>query len=212
MIPDPEDPSKIWMLTGDKVETARCVAVSSKLVSRGQYIHTIAGLKRRDAALDALSMLHSQPNAALLIDGQSLALYLQYHRDAFITQAVRLPAVIACRCSPTQKADVAHLIRAYTKKRIACIGDGGNDVSMIQAADVGVGIVGKEGRQASLAADFSITQFAHLTHFFHHFQVHGPLAYRSKTYVSNLQRRLSISLFAHKNFKLTSFLGSRSYR
>lgn len=44
-----------------------------------------------------------------------------------------------------------------------CIGDGGNDVSMIQAADVGVGIVGKEGKQASLAADFSITQFSHLT-------------------------------------------------
>ena len=154
---------KIWMLTGDKVETARCVAVSSKLVSRGQYIHTIAGLKRKEAALDALSLLHSRPNAALLIDGQSLALYLQHHHEAFITLAVRLPAVIACRCSPTQKADIARLIRASTQKRIACIGDGGNDVSMIQAADVGVGIVGKEGKQASLAADFSITQFAHLT-------------------------------------------------
>ncbi|GAB7352991.1 hypothetical protein MBLNU459_g3556t1 [Dothideomycetes sp. NU459] len=154
---------KIWMLTGDKVETARCVAVSSKLVSRGQYIHTIAGLKRKEAALDALSLLHSRPNAALLIDGQSLALYLTHHRDAFISLAVRLPAVIACRCSPTQKADVARLIRTYTNKRIACIGDGGNDVSMIQAADVGVGIVGKEGRQASLAADFSVTQFAHIT-------------------------------------------------
>ncbi|KAG9689237.1 phospholipid-translocating P-type ATPase-like protein, partial [Aureobasidium melanogenum] len=154
---------KIWMLTGDKVETARCVAVSSKLVSRGQYIHTIAGLKRKDLALDALSLLHSRPNAALLIDGESLSLYLTHHRDAFITLAVRLPAVIACRCSPTQKADVAKLIRNHTRKRIACIGDGGNDVSMIQAADVGVGIVGKEGRQASLAADFSITQFSHLT-------------------------------------------------
>ncbi|GAB7365344.1 hypothetical protein MBLNU230_g6424t1 [Neophaeotheca triangularis] len=153
---------KIWMLTGDKVETARCVAVSSKLVSRGQYIHTISGLTRKEAALDALSLLHSQPTSALLIDGQSLSLYLTHHRDDFITLAVRLPAVVACRCSPTQKADIAHLIRAYTRKRIACIGDGGNDVSMIQAADVGVGIVGKEGRQASLAADFSITQFSHL--------------------------------------------------
>ena len=154
---------KIWMLTGDKVETARCVAVSSKLVTRGQYIHTIAGLRRKELALDALSPLQSQHNACLLIDGQSLALLLTHHRDAFISIAVRLPAVIACRCSPTQKADVAKLIRAYTGKRTACIGDGGNDVSMIQAADVGVGIVGKEGRQASLAADFSITQFAHLT-------------------------------------------------
>jgi phospholipid-translocating ATPase len=33
---------KIWMLTGDKVETARCIALSSKLVSRGQHVHTIA--------------------------------------------------------------------------------------------------------------------------------------------------------------------------
>lgn len=154
---------KIWMLTGDKVETARCVAISSKLVSRGQHIHTIAGLTRKDTALDALAPLSNRPNAALLIDGQSLALYLAHHRSTFISTAVKLPAVIACRCSPTQKASVALLIRAYTKKRIACIGDGGNDVSMIQAADVGVGIVGKEGRQASLAADFSITQFAHLT-------------------------------------------------
>ena len=154
---------KVWMLTGDKVETARCIAISAKLVGRGQAIHTIDGLKKKDVALNALSMLQNQTNAALLIDGQSLALYLQHHKEAFISVAVRLPAVIACRCSPTQKAEVAHLIRAYTKKRIACIGDGGNDVSMIQAADVGVGIVGKEGRQASLAADFSITQFAHLT-------------------------------------------------
>lgn len=70
---------------------------------------------------------------------------------------------MACRCSPTQKADVARLIRAHTKKRVCCIGDGGNDVSMIQAADVGLGIVGKEGKQASLAADFSINQFSYLT-------------------------------------------------
>ena len=93
--------------------------------------------------------------------------------------ATSLTTVVACRCTPTQKADVATLIRTFTKKRVCCIGDGGNDVSMIQAADVGmyncpnslnsssklpgIGIVGKEGRQASLAADFSITQFSFLT-------------------------------------------------
>lgn len=158
---------KIWMLTGDKVETARCVAVSAKLVSRTQYIHTITNLpsdRNPTAALDALSLLDSKASStALLIDGSSLSYYLAHHQDAFISVAVQLPAVIACRCSPTQKADIALLIRAFTKKRVACIGDGGNDVSMIQAADIGVGIVGKEGRQASLAADFSITSFHHLT-------------------------------------------------
>ena len=158
---------KIWMLTGDKVETARCVAVSAKLVSRSQFIHTITHLSAASgssAALDTLSLLRSKPETtALLIDGDSLSYFLTYHRYDFISVAVLLPAVIACRCSPTQKADIATLIREFTRKRVLCIGDGGNDVSMIQAADVGVGIVGKEGRQASLAADFSITTFHHLT-------------------------------------------------
>jgi phospholipid-translocating ATPase len=88
---------------------------------------------------------------------------LDLFKNEFIEIATKLSAVVACRCSPTQKADVARLIRKHTKKRVCCIGDGGNDVSMIQAADVGVGIVGKEGKQASLAADFSVTQFSFLT-------------------------------------------------
>ncbi|KAK3297047.1 uncharacterized protein B0H64DRAFT_356846 [Chaetomium fimeti] len=154
---------KIWMLTGDKVETARCVAVSSKLVARGQYIHTVAKLRRKDAAQENLDLLRSKTDSCLLIDGESLSMYLTHYRTEFISVAVLLPTVVACRCSPTQKAEVAKLIKEYTKKRVCCIGDGGNDVSMIQAADVGVGIVGKEGRQASLAADFSIEHFFHLT-------------------------------------------------
>ncbi|KAK6595408.1 phospholipid-translocating P-type ATPase [Botrytis cinerea] len=126
---------KIWMLTGDKVETARCVAVSAKLVARGQYIHTIDKLRRKDNAQDHLDFLRGKTDACLLIDGESLALLLTHFRTEFISLAVLLPAVVACRCSPTQKADVAKLIREYTKKRVCCIGDGGNDVSMIQAAD-----------------------------------------------------------------------------
>ncbi|KAI5798151.1 phospholipid-translocating P-type ATPase [Pyronema domesticum] len=133
---------KIWMLTGDKVETARCVAVSAKLVARGQYIHTISKLKRTDLAYDALEFLRNKPDCCLLIDGESLALFLEHFRNDFISLAVQLPAVVACRCTPTQKADVARLIREHTKKRICCIGDGG---------------------QASLAADFSVEQFCHLT-------------------------------------------------
>ncbi|PHH52335.1 putative phospholipid-transporting ATPase IIB [Ceratocystis fimbriata CBS 114723] len=154
---------KIWMLTGDKVETARCVAVSSKLVARGQYIYTVQNMRSKDNAQQHLDFLRSKPDSCLLVDGDSLALFLSHFRQEFVSVAVKLPTVVACRCSPGQKAEVARLIREYTKKRVCCIGDGGNDVSMIQAADVGVGIVGKEGRQASLAADFSIEQFFHLT-------------------------------------------------
>lgn len=154
---------KIWMLTGDKVETARCVAVSARLVARGQSIVTIAKVMSKSQAQDALDSIANRTDSCMLIDGESLAVMLSHLRQQFISVAVMLPAVVACRCSPTQKAEVANLIRRYTKKRVCCIGDGGNDVSMIQAADVGIGIVGKEGRQASLAADFSVTQFCHVT-------------------------------------------------
>ncbi|GAA5931089.1 aminophospholipid-translocating P4-type ATPase NEO1 [Sporobolomyces koalae] len=154
---------KIWMLTGDKIETATCIAISTKLVSRGQYVHQIAKLKSPAAARDELDFLSTKLDCCLVIDGESLQLCIEHFRQDFIELSTKLSAVVACRCSPTQKADVARLIREHTQKRVCCIGDGGNDVSMIQAADVGVGIVGKEGRQASLAADFSINQFSYLT-------------------------------------------------
>jgi phospholipid-translocating ATPase len=92
-----------------------------------------------------------------------MKILLDYYEKEFTEIAIKLPAVIACRCSPTQKAEITSLIKKASGKRVCCIGDGGNDVSMIQAADVGVGIVGKEGMQASLAADFSIIQFSYLT-------------------------------------------------
>ncbi|KAH8826760.1 hypothetical protein DL96DRAFT_1498140 [Flagelloscypha sp. PMI_526] len=154
---------RIWMLTGDKIETARCIAISTKLVARNQYIHEVAKLKTSDEVRDQLEFLQEKLDCCLVIDGESLQLCLNLFKNEFISIATKLSAVVACRCSPTQKADVARLIRSHTKKRVCCIGDGGNDVSMIQAADVGVGIVGKEGKQASLAADFSVTQFSFLT-------------------------------------------------
>ncbi|CAL9728696.1 phospholipid-transporting ATPase Neo1p [Monosporozyma unispora] len=154
---------KIWMLTGDKVETARCVSISAKLIARGQYVHTITKVNKPEGALNQLEYLKANTNACLLIDGESLGTYLTYHKEAFFNIALKLPTVIACRCTPQQKADIALNIRETTGRRVCCIGDGGNDVSMIQSADVGVGIVGKEGKQASLAADFSITQFCYLT-------------------------------------------------
>ncbi|KAI8341352.1 hypothetical protein BC941DRAFT_391490 [Chlamydoabsidia padenii] len=154
---------KIWMLTGDKIETATCIAVSSKLVARNQNIHQVSKLKSYMEAMDEIDALQSKTDSCLVIDGESLQLCLESCQEEFIELATRLPVVVCCRCSPTQKADITKLIKSYTGKRVLCIGDGGNDVSMIQAAHVGVGIVGKEGKQASLAADFSITQFSHLT-------------------------------------------------
>ncbi|KAG8215174.1 hypothetical protein J3R82DRAFT_8689 [Butyriboletus roseoflavus] len=184
---------KIWMLTGDKIETARCIAISTKLVARNQYIHEVAKLKTSDQVRDELEFLQSKLDCCLVIDGESLQLCLNLYKNEFIEITTKLSAVVACRCSPTQKADVARLIRHYTKKRVCCIGDGGNDVSMIQAADVGVGIVGKEGKQASLAADFSVTQFSYLTKLL---MWHGRNSYRRSAKLAQfvIHRGLIISV------------------
>ncbi|KII90096.1 hypothetical protein PLICRDRAFT_53206 [Plicaturopsis crispa FD-325 SS-3] len=184
---------KIWMLTGDKIETARCIAISTKLVARNQYIHEVSKLKTADQARDQLEFLQSKLDCCLVIDGESLQLCLNLFKNEFIEIATKLSAVVACRCSPTQKADVARLIRHHTKKRVCCIGDGGNDVSMIQAADVGVGIVGKEGKQASLAADFSVTQFSYLTKLL---MWHGRNSYRRSAKLAQfvIHRGLIISV------------------
>lgn len=93
----------------------------------------------------------------------------------FITFASKCPAVLVCRCSPTQKAIITRKMKEFCKKTVASVGDGGNDVAMIQESNVGIGIVGKEGLQASLAADFSITQFCHLRELI---LWHGRLSYK----------------------------------
>lgn len=62
---------------------------------------------------------------------------LQYYQHEFLELACGCPAVVCCRCSPTQKAEVVRLIQTHTGRRTAAVGDGGNDVSMIQAADAG---------------------------------------------------------------------------
>ncbi|EEB97735.1 hypothetical protein MPER_02882 [Moniliophthora perniciosa FA553] len=186
---------KIWMLTGDKVETARCIAISTKLVARGQYIHEVTKLKTGEEVRRELEFLQNKLDCCLVVDGESLQLCLTLFKNEFIEIATKLSAVVACRCSPTQKADVARLIRKHTKgrKRVCCIGDGGNDVSMIQAADVGVGIVGKEGKQASLAADFSLTQFHHLSKLL---LWHGRNSYRRSANLAQfvIHRGLIISI------------------
>ncbi|KAL1916153.1 uncharacterized protein VTP21DRAFT_6157 [Calcarisporiella thermophila] len=184
---------KIWMLTGDKVETATCIARSSKLVTRNQIIHTVAKLRSPVSAVDELETLRTMGDCCLVIDGESIQLYLDHLREEFIEIAVMLTVVVCCRCSPTQKADITRLIKQYTGKRVCAIGDGGNDVSMIQAADVGVGIVGKEGKQASLAADFSVLQFSHLTKLL---LWHGRNSYKRSAKLSQfvIHRGLIISI------------------
>ncbi|MFT7811527.1 putative phospholipid-transporting ATPase IIB isoform X1 [Arapaima gigas] len=166
---------KIWMLTGDKLETATCIAKSSHLVSRSQNIHVFRPVSNRGEAHLELNSFRRKHDCALVISGDSLEVCLRYYEHEFVELACQCPAVVCCRCSPTQKAQIVRLLQQHTANRTCAIGDGGNDVSMIQAADCGIGIEGKEGKQASLAADFSITQFKHIGQLL---MVHGRNSYK----------------------------------
>uniref|UniRef100_A0A8C5H7Y7 Phospholipid-transporting ATPase n=1 Tax=Gouania willdenowi TaxID=441366 RepID=A0A8C5H7Y7_GOUWI len=166
---------KIWMLTGDKLETATCIAKSSHLVSRNQDIHVFRPVSNRGEAHLELNAFRRKHDCALVISGDSLEVCLKYYEHEFVELACQCPAVVCCRCSPTQKAQIVTLLQQHTDNRTCAIGDGGNDVSMIQAADCGIGIEGKEGKQASLAADFSITQFKHIGRLL---MVHGRNSYK----------------------------------
>lgn len=152
---------KIWMLTGDKRETATCIAISSKLVARSQkpFQMEVTGPHEAGRLLDDFSQYRDTP---LIIDGKSLQIMLEGYKDEFFAATKNAPSVVCCRCSPTQKAEVVTLVKERSGKQVAAIGDGGNDVSMILAANIGIGIVGKEGKQASLASDYSIEQFSHV--------------------------------------------------
>lgn len=184
---------KVWMLTGDKLETATSIAKSSHLVSRTQQIHIFRSIKSRNEAHLELNSFRRKNDCILIINGDALEICLKFYPSEFMELACQCPTVVCCRCSPTQKAEVVRLIQQLTGKRTCAVGDGGNDVSMIQAADAGIGIVGKEGKQASLAADFSITQFSHISKLF---LVHGRLSYKRSASLSQfvIHRGLIISI------------------
>jgi phospholipid-translocating ATPase len=165
---------KIWMLTGDKVETATCISISAGIKAKNHKIFTIKNDEFNEDPQTNVEKLKEKfsdykkkielDQYIFIIDGDTLDLALKNCEDEFFTTAMLAPSVVCCRCSPTQKRIIVKSIKKYIGDgRTAAVGDGGNDVAMIQEADVGIGIVGKEGLQASLAADYSIKEFKSLS-------------------------------------------------
>lgn len=186
----------IWMLTGDKVATAICIGISAGIKAPNQELFVI---KEQENAVEIQKSLlefnsRSANSTVLVIDGNTLKKVLEDPAScrSFFDIAVKAPAVICCRCSPTQKTLITQFVKKFAKKIVMAVGDGGNDVGMIQSADVGVGIVGKEGKQASLAADFSIEKFEYLNKLLFW---HGRLSYKRSAMLSQfiIHRGLIIS-------------------
>ncbi|KAI9369600.1 hypothetical protein BJX61DRAFT_545418 [Aspergillus egyptiacus] len=172
---------KIWVLTGDRQETAINIGMSCKLISEDMTLLIIneeSAQATRDSLTKKLQAVQSQTEAeqmALIIDGRSLTFALEKDMEKlFLDLAVLCKAVVCCRVSPLQKALVVKLVKRHLKSLLLAIGDGANDVSMIQAAHVGVGISGVEGLQAARSADVSIAQFRYLRKLL---LVHGAWSY-----------------------------------
>jgi len=201
---------KTWMLTGDKVETATCIAISSRLFKPAQTIFTVTA-KDHDECLSKIEDFSSKTETCLVIDGNALQMALDNFPTHFISAAKNAPAVVCCRCTPTQKATVVTLLRTNVGACTCAIGDGGNDVSMILAADVGVGLEGKEGKQASLAADFSMTKFCHLGKLL---VWHGRNSYKRTCQLSQfvMHRGLIISLIQFVFSLVFSFVSIAIYQ
>ncbi|XP_030466744.1 phospholipid-transporting ATPase 1-like [Syzygium oleosum] len=219
---------KVWVLTGDKQETAISIGLSCKLLTMDMQQIIINGISEAECrnllvgaknkyGVKSLSRrnedfgrgsnsengyhevsLHTKssqipqwtvfkeevkPNAplALIIDGNSLVYILEKDLESELFElATSCSVVLCCRVAPLQKAGIVDLIKSRTDDMTLAIGDGANDVSMIQMADVGVGICGQEGRQAVMASDFAMGQFRFLKRLL---LVHGHWNYQRIGYL-----------------------------
>jgi phospholipid-transporting ATPase len=177
---------QVWMLTGDKTETAINIAYSANVLRKDKTIEIRIRdpksqrhyEKKLQVAIEFLAKaddLQDDLDFALIIDCKAIkySLMPQFEKD-FLKIITKCKSAICCRCTPKQKAAIVKLVETSQKKRSLAIGDGVNDVAMIQAATIGVGIMGREGSQAARASDYAIPRFRHLVRLI---AVHGRYSY-----------------------------------
>ncbi|KAI0051555.1 phospholipid-translocating P-type ATPase [Auriscalpium vulgare] len=188
---------KLWILTGDKVQTAIEIAFSCNLLKSDMDImilsaDTVEGARVQiEAGLNKIASVLGPPtwdprkrgfapNAkasfAIVIDGDTLTHALDPElKELFLNLGTQCETVVCCRVSPAQKALTVKLVKDGRNAMTLSIGDGANDVAMIQEANVGVGLNGLEGSQAAMSADYAFGQFRYLTKLL---LVHGRWSYR----------------------------------
>uniref|UniRef100_H3BZX2 Phospholipid-transporting ATPase n=1 Tax=Tetraodon nigroviridis TaxID=99883 RepID=H3BZX2_TETNG len=208
---------KLWVLTGDKMETAINIAYACKLLRPIDQLLTANCEREQDACGPLLKELKlrvqnggvnhtkgttaedredSSPASVLVVDGTTLEWALQEERKGdFLELSCSCRAVICCRSTPLQKSQVVRFIRDRLGVMTLAVGDGANDVSMIQVANVGIGICGQEGMQAVMSSDFAISRFKHLQKLL---LVHGHWSYSR---LANM-----ILYFIYKNVMYVSLL------
>uniref|UniRef100_A0AAY4EPT9 Phospholipid-transporting ATPase n=1 Tax=Denticeps clupeoides TaxID=299321 RepID=A0AAY4EPT9_9TELE len=180
---------KIWVLTGDKKETAENIGFSCQLLTDDMQIYYGEDVKRRLR----LRRLGKKPSPTSPQDSQPMNDHeKELRQQDFVDMACECGAVICCRVTPKQKANVVNLVKKYKKAITLSIGDGANDVNMIKTADIGVGISGQEGMQAVMSSDYAFAQFRYLQRLL---LVHGRWSY--------IRMCKFLRYFFYKNFSFT---------
>uniref|UniRef100_A0A672N9U3 Phospholipid-transporting ATPase n=1 Tax=Sinocyclocheilus grahami TaxID=75366 RepID=A0A672N9U3_SINGR len=195
---------KIWVLTGDKQETAENIGYSCNMLREEMkeiFIVAANTAEEVDGEYGLVINGHSLVREIVLLIEKSIylssssilafALQKDMHLELLRT-ACMCQTVICCRVTPLQKAQVVELVKKHKKAVTLAIGDGANDVSMIKTAHIGVGISGQEGMQAVLSSDFSFAQFRYLQRLL---LVHGRWSY--------LRMCKFLRYFFYKNFTFT---------
>ncbi|KAM3140134.1 hypothetical protein pb186bvf_007687 [Paramecium bursaria] len=164
---------KVWVLTGDKMETAINIGFSCSLLSDQMAIAQIDTTDENQINSKLIEKFD-----ALAISGDTLTIIEKNQElvKLLVKTTQQCQSVLCCRVSPKQKQEIVMMVRK-ANPQISCIaiGDGANDVSMITSANVGVGIKGVEGQQAARSADYAIGEFQILRNLLF---VHGRECYR----------------------------------
>uniref|UniRef100_A0A3B4XPF6 Phospholipid-transporting ATPase n=1 Tax=Seriola lalandi dorsalis TaxID=1841481 RepID=A0A3B4XPF6_SERLL len=162
---------QVWVLTGDKPETAVNIGYACRLLEEEDLVINMSCKNKVRRPLSASLKVackdprnvDTTPDISLVIDGRTLTMALSSDlQNRFMDLAKCCRSVLCCRVTPLQKSRVVKVVREKLKVMTLAVGDGANDVNMIQAADIGIGISGQEGMQAVMASDFAISRFKHL--------------------------------------------------
>ncbi|KAL7715375.1 Phospholipid-transporting ATPase [Entamoeba marina] len=156
---------KIWVITGDKMETAISVGLTSRLFTNEHKLiqfncKTLEEFEEHLKTNISLCQTSSMP-IAIAINENNIDWCIKYQSE-FSILAKLSESVLCCRVTPIQKANITVWVKKMTNKKCLTVGDGANDVPMINCGDVGVGIYGKEGNQAAVTSDYAIRKFRHL--------------------------------------------------
>ena len=164
---------KTWMITGDKLETAENIAMSCGITNSESSIFTLRNIQKEDL-IKSIDDIYEQKSK--LPEGKRKSLIIELSTQDWLFQdkqcdnelkniqkclanlLIQMDSVVCCRATPKQKAKLVYMVKSKNLTVLA-VGDGANDVNMINEANIGIGIYGQEGLNAVQASDYGIGEF-----------------------------------------------------